>query len=77
MSFDPSSLVYNDQGLIPAIAQAESGEVMMMAWMNAEAVEKNARDGARHLLVSFSTSILGQGRVFRPYAGIDRFPCGL
>jgi len=40
MSFDPSSLVYNDQGLIPAIAQAESGEVMMMAWMNAEAVEK-------------------------------------
>ena len=23
----------NDQGLVPAIAQAESGEVLMMAWM--------------------------------------------
>ncbi|MBT8413516.1 MAG: phosphoribosyl-AMP cyclohydrolase [Boseongicola sp.] len=40
MSFDPSSLVYNDQGLIPAIAQSESGEVLMMAWMNSEAVAK-------------------------------------
>ena len=24
----------NDQGLVPAIAQAESGEVLMMAWMD-------------------------------------------
>jgi len=45
MSFDPSSLVYNDQGLIPAIAQAASGEVMMMAWMNAEAVKKTLATG--------------------------------
>lgn len=41
MSFDPSTLVYNDAGLIPAIAQDEtSGEVLMMAWMNAEAVAR-------------------------------------
>jgi phosphoribosyl-AMP cyclohydrolase len=40
MSFDPSSLVYNEQGLIPAIAQSQSGEVLMMAWMNSEAVSK-------------------------------------
>ncbi len=41
MSFDPMSLTYNDAGLIPAIAQDEqSGEVLMMAWMNAEAVVK-------------------------------------
>jgi phosphoribosyl-AMP cyclohydrolase len=41
MSFDPSSLKYNDAGLIPAIAQdATSGEVLMMAWMNSAAVEK-------------------------------------
>lgn len=39
MSFDPQTLVYNEKGLIPAIAQeAETGEVLMMAWMNAEAV---------------------------------------
>ena len=39
--FDPTTLVYNDAGLIPAIAQdSETGEVLMMAWMNAEAVVK-------------------------------------
>lgn len=39
--FDPASLVYNDAGLVPAIAQdEESGEVLMMAWMNAEAVAR-------------------------------------
>ena len=41
MRFDAQSRTYNAQGLIPAIAQDEaSGEVLMMAWMNAEAVEK-------------------------------------
>ena len=41
MSFDPASLTYTDAGLIPAIAQdANSGEVLMMAWMNAEAVAR-------------------------------------
>lgn len=39
MQFDPATLRYNDAGLIPAIAQdATSGEVLMMAWMNAESV---------------------------------------
>ncbi len=39
--FDSATLVYNDAGLIPAIAQDEStGEVLMMAWMNAEAVAR-------------------------------------
>ena len=37
--FDPASLTYNDKGLIPAIAQADgTGEVLMMAWMNAAAL---------------------------------------
>ena len=46
MSFSAASLVYNDAGLIPAIAQdATSGEVLMMAWMNAEAVEKTLQTG--------------------------------
>jgi phosphoribosyl-AMP cyclohydrolase len=41
MTFDPSKLAYNDAGLIPAIAQdATSGEVLMMAWMNVDAVRK-------------------------------------
>lgn len=41
MSFDPATLTYNEAGLIPAIAQDEtSGEILMMAWMNAESVTK-------------------------------------
>ena len=41
MSFDPASLRYNADGLIPVIAQEDdTGDVLMMAWMNAEAVAK-------------------------------------
>lgn len=41
MRFETSTLKYNDQGLIPAIAQdVDTGEVLMMAWMNEEAVQK-------------------------------------
>ncbi|MGR3615803.1 MAG: phosphoribosyl-AMP cyclohydrolase [Paracoccaceae bacterium] len=46
MSFDPESLVYNDAGLIPCIAQDEQdGTVLMMAWMSREAVEKTLETG--------------------------------
>lgn len=46
MSFDPATLKFSDQGLIPAIAQDhESGEVLMMAWMNAEAVARTLESG--------------------------------
>ena len=39
MAFDPSSLIYDANGLIPVIAQDHStGEVLMFAWMNADAV---------------------------------------
>lgn len=41
MSFDPATLSFNDDGLIPVIAQADgTGEVLMMAWMNIEAVKR-------------------------------------
>jgi phosphoribosyl-AMP cyclohydrolase len=46
MSFDPASLTYDARGLIPAIAQdATTGEVLMMAWMNAEAVARTLATG--------------------------------
>ena len=46
MSFDPSTLVYDSRGLIPCIAQdAEGGDVLMMAWMNAEAVARTLATG--------------------------------
>ncbi|MBN2761102.1 MAG: phosphoribosyl-AMP cyclohydrolase [Rhodobacteraceae bacterium] len=41
MNFDPQTLRYDDKGLIPAIAQdATTQEVLMVAWMNAEAVAR-------------------------------------
>ena len=44
--FDPSTLRYDANGLIPCIAQQEdTGEVLMMAWMNAEAVVKTLETG--------------------------------
>ncbi|MDV7269911.1 phosphoribosyl-AMP cyclohydrolase [Thioclava sp. A2] len=46
MSFDPSTLKYDANGLIPAIAQdAASGEVLMMAWMNAESLRRTLETG--------------------------------
>lgn len=46
MSFDPATLVYNEAGLIPAIAQdAVTHDVLMMAWMNAEAVARTLETG--------------------------------
>ncbi len=46
MQFDPATLTYDAAGLIPCIAQAEgSGEVLMMAWMNADAVTKTLNTG--------------------------------
>lgn len=37
---------WDEQGLVPAIAQdAESGDVLMFAWMNREALEKTVQTG--------------------------------
>jgi phosphoribosyl-AMP cyclohydrolase len=39
MDFDPGALRYDANGLIPAIAQQhDTGEVLMLAWMNAASV---------------------------------------
>ncbi len=40
------TLPFNEQGLLPAIAQQhDTGEVLMMAWMNREALEETLRTG--------------------------------
>lgn len=42
-------LKFDSNGLIPAIIQdSQSGEVLMMAWMNAEALEKTVSTGKTH-----------------------------
>ncbi|MBL1351953.1 MAG: phosphoribosyl-AMP cyclohydrolase [Zetaproteobacteria bacterium] len=43
------SIAFNDAGLVPAIAQdAKSGRVLMMAWMNKEAVLQTLETGYAH-----------------------------
>ena len=45
-AFDPATLRYNEAGLVPAIAQdVASGEVLMMAWMNQQAVAQTLATG--------------------------------
>lgn len=45
---------FNDQGLVPAIAQdASSGSVLMLAWMNRQAIEQTLSSGQ---VVYFSRS---------------------
>ncbi len=40
---------WNEQGLIPAIVQdAETGQVLMLAWMNAEALRLTRETGQAH-----------------------------
>lgn len=46
MAFDPQSLRYDSNGLIPAVTQDHAtGEVLMVAWMNAESVARTLASG--------------------------------
>jgi phosphoribosyl-AMP cyclohydrolase len=42
-----AAITFNEDGLVPAIAQQhDSGEVLMLAWMNREAIAATLADGA-------------------------------
>ncbi len=42
-------ICYNEAGLVPAIAQRhDTGEVLMMAWMNQESLEETVKSGKVH-----------------------------
>jgi phosphoribosyl-AMP cyclohydrolase / phosphoribosyl-ATP pyrophosphohydrolase len=46
---NPASLTYDAQGLIPAVVQeAETGEVLMVAWMDHDAVTATLQTGLTH-----------------------------
>jgi len=44
-AFDIDSLAFDGRGLIPAIAQTSAGDVLMMAWMNAESLARTLETG--------------------------------
>lgn len=45
MAFDITSLAFDARGLIPAIAQSRDGEVLMLAWMNADSLAETLATG--------------------------------
>lgn len=44
-AFDFDTLAFDADGLIPAIAQAPSGEVLMLAWMNTASLRETLASG--------------------------------
>jgi phosphoribosyl-AMP cyclohydrolase len=49
MSADTPDLAFDDQGLLPAVAQdADSGEVLMLAYVSREALERTRETGLAH-----------------------------
>lgn len=46
---DFATIKWNADGLIPAVAQeTDTGEVLMLAWVNAEALQKTIETGIMH-----------------------------
>lgn len=45
MTFDPETLRWTADDLVPAIAQAEDGEVLMLAWMNRASLAETLATG--------------------------------
>ena len=56
-------IVPDDDGLIPAIAQQyDTGEVLMLAWMNREAIEATVSTGQAHYWSRSPEKAVAQGR---------------
>ena len=71
-SLDPAiaaRLKRDDHGLIAAVTQQwDTGEVLMVGWMDDEALHRTADDRPLHLLEPQPAGVLGQGRDLRPPA---------
>ena len=61
---------FNAEGLIPAIAQdAGTGQVLMFAWMNREALDRTIETGRATYFSRSRRQTLDQGRAIRPFPG--------
>ncbi len=64
-----AALSFDRDGLIAAVAQQhDTGEVLMLAWMNREAVKETLETGRDLLLVALAAQPLAQGRNLGPCA---------
>ena len=48
MEIDIGKIKFDERGLVPAIVQEESGQVLMLAYMNAESLQKTIETGYTH-----------------------------
>ena len=48
MEIDISKIKFDERGLVPAIVQEESGQVLMLAYMNEESLQKTVETGYTH-----------------------------
>ena len=56
------ALKFNEQGLIPAIAQdAQDGTILMMAWMNKESIQKTLETKEVHYWSRSRSELLHKG----------------
>ena len=65
MKLDIEKIKFDANGLVPAIVQEESGQVLMLAYMNAESLAKTAETGYAHFTAAAARRF---GRRARPAA---------
>ena len=80
-SLDPAiaaRLSRNDAGLVPAIVQQhDTGEVLMLAWMDDEALHRTPHHRPGDVLEPLAAGVLGQGRDLRQPAAREGDPARL
>ncbi len=73
-----SLLKWNSEGLVPAIVQdAESGEVLMMAWMNSQALATTLDTGQTHFYSRSRKSLWHKGGTSGHVQLVELDPRGL
>ena len=67
---DQLNIKFDDKGLVPAIVQdIDSGEILMMAWMNEAALKQTLEVQEGDLLLPVTRQDVGQGRKLRARPG--------
>ena len=75
---DDSQIAFDERGLVPCVVQDwRTGEVLTLAYMNAEALRAHARDRRDALLQPLAPGAVAQGRDLGQHPGAARAPLRL
>ena len=58
---DISMVKFDEKGLVPAVVQEENGQVLMLAYMNEEALKKTLETGYAHYFSRSRQSLWKKG----------------